>query len=80
MSKQLTESQLKTLTLIKEAKKAPKKVAGHPATIKKLIDGGLISSNEPTKKLPEITYSLTSDGKAALKAAEKAAAKAAVTA
>lgn len=73
MSKKLTESQVTALAIIKEVKKATKTIAGHPATIKKLLDGGLIASNEPTKKLPEITYSLTGEGKEALKAALKAA-------
>lgn len=75
MSK-LTESQLKSLAAIREAKKAPRKAAGHPATLQKLLDGGFITTNEPTKKIKEVTYSLTAQGKTTLKQIEKAAQKA----
>ena len=83
MSK-LNASQLSVLTSIKDAKKATKKVAtanaGNAVTVQKLIDAKLVTTNAPTKKQPEVTYSVTTEGKAALRAAATAAAKAAKSA
>lgn len=77
----LTTTALSVLNSIKDAKKATKKQAtaagGNAATIAKLIEGNLVLPNPPTKKQPEVTYSLTGEGKAELKAIAKAAAKAA---
>lgn len=80
MSK-LTASQLTVLGSIKEAKKATKKAAlagaGNHITLKKLVEAGLVGTNEPSKKVTEVTYSLTDSGKAALKEVAAASAKAA---
>lgn len=81
MSNKLNASQLTVLSAIKAAKKATKKAAtasaGNHITLKKLVDLGLVSTNEPSKKQPEVTYSATAEGKAAIKDAAKVAAKAA---
>jgi len=78
MSK-LTTSQLTVLGSIKEAKKATKKAAltnaGNHITLKKLVEAGLVGTNEPSKKVTEVTYSLTDTGKAELKDAAKLIAK-----
>lgn len=80
MSK-LTETQMTVLKTIKDAKKATKKEAlanaGNNTTLIKLIDIGFVCSLDPTKKLPEVTFAATAEGKAAVKAVEKAAAAAA---
>ena len=76
MSNKLNASQLTVLTTIKDAKKATKKAAvangGNSGTLTKLVDLGLVSSNEATKKQPEVTFSVTVEGKAALKDVAKA--------
>lgn len=78
MSK-LTTSQLTVLASIKDAKKATKKAAlanaGNQVTLNKLVEAGFVATNAPTKKVNEVTYSLSPDGKAALKSVAKAATK-----
>lgn len=70
----LNANQLAVLTAIKNAKKATRAQAtangGNHITLKKLREDGLIVENPVTKKSTEVTYSLTAEGKLALKPAK----------
>lgn len=74
----LNKHQLSVLNCVKSAGKASYAQAtaegGNGRTVGALIEQGLLAVNQPSKKVPHVTYSLTAGGKQALKAQPKQAA------
>ena len=68
----MNQSQVNVLKCVNTAKKATYSQAvsdgGNGKTVEALVKKGLLAVNEPTKKVKEKTYSLSAEGKAALKA------------